>query len=110
MNPPAIEIEGTLQADGQLVLDEKPALPPGRVRVALQPIADEASGGADVLAVLLRIRADQKARGHVGRTRQAIDAALDAMRAEDDERMQAIEKLQQECQRTRRATSSSETA
>ena len=34
----AIEMEGTLEADGRLVLDEKPALPPGRVRVALQPL------------------------------------------------------------------------
>jgi hypothetical protein len=27
-----VEVEGTLQADGQLILDEKPDLPPGRVR------------------------------------------------------------------------------
>jgi hypothetical protein len=33
-----IEIEGTLQADGRLILDEKPALPAGRVRVALQAL------------------------------------------------------------------------
>ena len=35
-----IEIEGTLQADGRLILDEKPALPPGRVRVSLQAIIE----------------------------------------------------------------------
>ena len=35
-----IAIAGTLQADGQLILDEKPALPPGRVRVALQPLIE----------------------------------------------------------------------
>jgi hypothetical protein len=34
-----IQIEGTLRADGQLILDEKPALPPGRVRVAMQALA-----------------------------------------------------------------------
>ena len=33
-----IEIEGTLQADGKLILDEAPNLPPGRVRVALQSL------------------------------------------------------------------------
>ncbi len=33
-----IEMEGTLQADGRLVLDEVPALPQGRVRVSLQPL------------------------------------------------------------------------
>jgi hypothetical protein len=36
----AIELAGTLQADGKLILDEKPALPPGRVRVALQPLIE----------------------------------------------------------------------
>jgi len=35
-----IEIEGTLQADGKLILDEKPAMPPGRVRVALQALSE----------------------------------------------------------------------
>lgn len=110
MNPPTVETRGTLEADGRLVLDEKPALPPGRVRVALQPLGDEASGGADVVNVLQRIRADQKARRHVGRTREAIDAAVDGMRAEDEERMQAIEKLQEECQRMRRDDSAPETA
>ena len=36
-----IEVAGTLQANGQLILDEKPALPPGRVRVALQPLVEK---------------------------------------------------------------------
>jgi hypothetical protein len=34
----AIEVEGTLGPDGNLILDEKPALPPGRVRVALRSL------------------------------------------------------------------------
>lgn len=32
------EVTGTLHADGRLVLDECPALRPGRVRVALQSL------------------------------------------------------------------------
>jgi len=39
----ALELHGTLQADGRLILDEKPPLPPGRVRVALQPLIDSES-------------------------------------------------------------------
>jgi hypothetical protein len=96
-----IEIEGTLQADGSLILDEIPALPPGRVRVALQAINNQANAGADVLTVLKRIRAEQKARGHSPRTRDEIDAAIDAMRGEDEERMQAIERLHEQGQRPR---------
>src|SRR5262245_28883875 len=45
------QVEGTLQPDGTLILDEKPALPPGRVRVALQAI-DRANPPLDVLTVL----------------------------------------------------------
>jgi hypothetical protein len=85
-----IEIEGTLQADGQLILDEKPALPPGRVRVALQAINNQADSAVDVVAVLHRIRADQQARSHVSRTREEIDAAIDAMRGEEDEPLQSL--------------------
>jgi hypothetical protein len=35
-----VEIDGTLQADGKLILDEKPALRPGRVRVALRALVE----------------------------------------------------------------------
>lgn len=39
MRTNTVEVAGTLHADGQLVLDEKPALPAGRVRVALQALS-----------------------------------------------------------------------
>lgn len=39
----AIEIAGTLQADGKLILDQRPMLPPGRVRVRVQPFVEEGS-------------------------------------------------------------------
>lgn len=106
----AIEIDGTLQPDGNLILDEKPALPPGRVRVALQAIGNGVDPGSDVLAVLRGIRSAQKARAHVPRTREEIDASINAMRGEDEERMQAIERLHEECQRTRPQDSSAEKA
>ena len=96
-----IEIEGTLHPDGNLILDEKPAMPPGRVRVALRAVSAAENAGDDVLMVLNRIRVDQRARGHRPRTRAEIDAEIDAMRGEDEERMQAIEGLHQECERTR---------
>ena len=98
MATPVVEIQGTLQADGTLVLDEKPNLPRGRVRVTVQP--SEVQG--DVIDVLRRIHAEQAARGHVPRSREEIDADIAAMRQEDEERMQAIERLHEECERTRR--------
>ena len=36
----AIEIQGTLREDGTLVLDQKPNLPPGRVKVIIAPVPD----------------------------------------------------------------------
>ena len=106
MNPNLVEIQGTLEADGRLILDEKPTLPPGRVRVALEAIRGDVENGADVLTVLNRIRANQMTRGHVARTREQIDAAIETMRGEDEERMQAKEHLQNECRQTRRQRSS----
>jgi hypothetical protein len=41
----AVEIEGTLQSDGRIVLDQRPKnIPVGRVRVVLQALADERKG------------------------------------------------------------------
>ena len=36
MNAIQIEVTGMLQPDGSLLLDQKPDLPPGRVRVVIQ--------------------------------------------------------------------------
>jgi hypothetical protein len=33
-----VQVQGTLTPEGTLVLDEKPALPPGRVSVRLEPL------------------------------------------------------------------------
>jgi hypothetical protein len=92
-----VEVEGTLRADGTLELDQKPNLPPGRVRVTVQPV----EAPVDVIDILRRIHAEQAARGHVPRTREEIDADIAAMRQEDEERLQGIERLHEECQRAR---------
>jgi hypothetical protein len=99
-----VELLGNLRADGTLVLDTNPNLPPGRVRVRIQ----QAEEGIDVIEVLRRIRADQAARGHIPRSREEVDADIAAMRQEDEERMQEIERLHEECQRTQQAGASSE--
>lgn len=88
MNGPSAELEGTLRADGTIVLDEPPTLPPGRCRITLRR-ADE---GPDVIEVLQRIRAEQAASGHLPRSRERIDADLQGLRGEDEGRMEEIEK------------------
>jgi hypothetical protein len=105
MAAPVVEVQGTLQADGTLVLDEKPDLPPGRVCVRVQPLADLTR--TPVWQVLEKIWAEQRASGHVSRSREEIDADIAAMRQEDEERMQEIERLHEECQRSHSGGSSS---
>jgi hypothetical protein len=80
-----------------LLLDQKPNLPAGPVRVTVQPVEAQ----ADVMEVLRRIRAEQAASGYVPRSREEIDADVAAMRQEEEERMQGIERLHEECQRQR---------
>ncbi len=99
MTTSAIEIQGTLREDGTLLLDEKPDLPPGRVKVTVEPVSDLAQ--TDVWQVLERIWVGQRARGHVPRTREEIDAELEASRQEDEERMLALERIHLEGQQAR---------
>src|SRR5947199_9515119 len=99
MPPNAVELQGTLREDGTLVLDDKPNLPPGRVKVTVEPVPDLTQ--TDVWQVLERIWAGQRARGHIPRSREEIDAELEASRQEDEERMQALERIHQECQQAR---------
>jgi hypothetical protein len=108
MSATIVEVQGTLEADGTLVLDEKPSLPAGRVRVTVQPTDGPSEGEMDVIAVLRHIRAEQAASGHRPRSREEIDAEIAAMQQEDEERMLAIERLHEECQQARPEASSPE--
>ena len=99
MTTNTIEVQGTLREDGTLVLDAKPNLPPGRVKVTVEPIPDLTQ--TDVWQVLERIWAGQRARGHVPRTREQIDAELEAARQEDEERMRELERIHEESSKAR---------
>ena len=106
MTTNVIEVQGTLREDGTLVLDDKPNLPPGRVRVTVERVPDLAQ--TDVWQVLERIWAGQRARGHIPRTREQIDADMEAARHEDEERMQALERLHEECSQARQQRKATE--
>jgi hypothetical protein len=93
----AIELHGTLREDGTLVLDDKPDLPPGRVKVTVEPVPDLTQ--TDVWLVLDRIWADQKVRGHVARPILQVEAELEVARQEDEERMQELERIHEESSR-----------
>jgi hypothetical protein len=99
MSPTEVVLEGTLKPDGTLELDAKPQLPPGRVRVTVASAlaADQPKGGT--WAVLQRIWAEQKARGHRPRTKDQIDAELDALRGEWEDRLEELRRSGEEKER-----------
>ncbi len=85
----AIVVQGTLEADGTLHLDQKPTLAPGRVRVTVEPLATESQAGR-FWNMMNHIWADLRASGRTPRSREQIDAEIDDLRQEADDRMQRI--------------------
>jgi len=97
-------IEGTIQPDGTLVLDEKPNLPAGRVTVVLRPQAELVVPNDDPFWQRMQAIWDaQKAGGHVPRSAEEIDAQQREMREAWVKRQEAIEQLQEESRRLRQA-------
>jgi hypothetical protein len=82
-----------LKPDSTLELDEKPNLPPGRVRVTLEPATAAAPSGPGWWQVLQQIWKEQAASGFQGRSRETIDADLDALRDEWEQRLAELEAI-----------------
>ena len=87
----SINVQGILREDGTLVLDDKPNLPPGRVKVTVEQVPDYKE--TEIWQFFERLWAEQRERGHVPRTREEIDAELETARQEDEERMQEFERI-----------------
>ncbi|MHB8972319.1 MAG: hypothetical protein ACYC3X_15615 [Pirellulaceae bacterium] len=90
MSTRQVVIHGRVQPDGTLQVEEKVKLPPGPVSITVEAAVATRKG---TLQVLEEIWAEREARGIVGRSKEEIDAEIDAMRDEDEVRMHAIEEL-----------------
>ena len=98
MSHELVEVEGTLQPDGTLVLDEKPELPPGRVRVTVQSVV--VFPHDDPFWQRMQALWDaRKAQGRVPRTREEIDAQLRELDDDAEAELQALDRLREECRR-----------
>jgi hypothetical protein len=95
-----VVIEGTIKPDGTLELDQKPNLAPGRVQVIVQALPDLPEGDP-FWDMLKSIWAEQKARGHVPRSVEDVEAERREMREGWARRQEAIERLQEESRRLR---------
>ncbi len=79
MSTPSAIVGGTVQADGTLEVQEKVNLPAGKVQVTLVPLPEPLED--DPFWQLLQgIWAGQKARGHVPRTVEEVEAERQACR------------------------------
>jgi len=93
-------LEGMVQPDGTLVLDQPTKLPAGRVQVIVQALPTLPDGDP-FWDMLKSIWAGQKARGHIPRSADEIEAERRETRESWEERQQAIERLQEESRRLR---------
>jgi hypothetical protein len=109
----AVVIQGILKSDGSLELQEKVNLPPGRVQVMVTPLP-ELPKADPFWQMMQRIWEGQKARGHVPRSSEEVEAERRTLREDWEERMRMIEHIQSEarkfnglrpCRRVSRAVS-----
>lgn len=95
-----VVIQGVVNADGTLQLEERVSLPAGRVQVAVTPLP-ELPKDDPFWQMMQSIWDGQKARGHVSRAAEEVESERAAVRDEWDERMRRIEQIQQEARRRR---------
>lgn len=93
MSVHSITVTGTLNPDGTLALDERVKLPPGRVRVRVETTHGP-HNAAEFLAAMERVWAIRRGSTCPPRSAADIDADIDALRAEFDQRMSELERLQ----------------
>ena len=105
-----VVVKGAVTADGQLILDEPPGVPPGRVEVTVRVVRDEAPKEHPMFETLRKIWADLDAQGFEGRSGEEIVAEVRAMRDEWRARQEGLEALQDRLQaaRERRAAEGQE--
>lgn len=83
MNPTQVELTGTLQSDGTLTLDGKPALPPGRVTVVLRQDSPPAPLNEDWWQHLQRLRAEREAASYPFMNEKEVTAHIEWLREGD---------------------------
>jgi hypothetical protein len=93
-------VEGTLTADGTLVLDGKLNLAPGRVQVIVQPLP-ELPPDDPFWQRMRAIWDGQAARGHAPRSAEEVERARRSLREEMDREMHEAFRLQEESRRLR---------
>jgi hypothetical protein len=100
MSAATVIVEGVVKPNGTLEVPQKLDLPAGRVQVTVQSVTEPTQPDR-FWNMMESIWADLRAGDRTPRTRQEIDAEIDALRNEAEEEMQDVERLQEECRRAR---------
>jgi hypothetical protein len=94
-------MQGTVKPDGRLELDERVPMPAGRVLVTVEPVVQPPANDPFWMRMHAIWQA-QNARGHMPRTREQIDAEVNALRDEAEEELRETERVHEYCQQTRK--------
>jgi hypothetical protein len=88
-----VVVQGTLNPDGTLELDQKPSLSPGRVTVVLRQKFQPITPKEDWFQYLQRIRSEREAAGYHFMNETEMDAHIQWLREEDriDELLREVE-------------------
>ncbi|MCI0377677.1 MAG: hypothetical protein L0215_08735 [Gemmataceae bacterium] len=78
-----LELTGTLKADGTFVLDQKPALPPGRVQLVLRPLPDNTISPEDWWQLMQRLRRELEEAGRPFMNDEELNAHIEWLREGD---------------------------
>lgn len=93
MAMPTLEVLGTVRADGTLARDEKLNVPPGRVKARVEPVPEMPAKPAEGLVEFVdRMRREMEAAGHEFRTKEEIDAEIDELRNDWEERLDELDR------------------
>jgi hypothetical protein len=86
------ELLGFVHPDGSLELNGKLTVPPGRVRVHVESLESPAHPAEDLIEFVRRTRRELEAAGHRFRNQEEIDAELNELRGEWDDRLDELER------------------
>ena len=103
MSATHVVVDGTLKPDGSLELDSKPNLPPGRVQLIVQPLADLPKDDP-FWQMMERIWADRKAAELSAHGSEEVEAKRRELRKDVDEDIEKAGRLQEESRHQRLGT------